>query len=267
MALGGPAQAGPPAKPPKAPQPKTARAAAKKHPKRTLVRPTPKSGKAQVRFDAAWASYPSARYVALSASACEAELGARTVAFTTVESAPGVLAPVRLDGPVNGVLYRTELPDHARAASPFEVYDCRLVLALYDFASMLKAHDIDEVRIFSAWRPPGPSWPADKLGRRHPGALAIDAKRFGKRLKDGETDKRWLDVERDFQGKLGAPPCGEEAPPPRVDSPEAREVRSIACEAADQHLFTAILTPNYNRAHHNHFHLELTPEVTWHLMR
>jgi hypothetical protein len=39
------------------------------------------------------------------------------------------------------------------------------------------------------------------------------------------------------------------------------------CAAADAHLFTTILTPNYDRAHYNHFHLEVTPEVKWHLVR
>ena len=52
-----------------------------------------------------------------------------------------------------------------------------------------------------------------------------------------------------------------------ADKKTADELRSIVCEAADQRLFTVILTPNYNRAHANHFHLEVTPDVTWHLVR
>jgi len=54
---------------------------------------------------------------------------------------------------------------------------------------------------------------------------------------------------------------------PLPATPEARELRSIVCEAADQHLFTSILTPGYDRAHKNHFHLEVTPGVRWSLVR
>jgi hypothetical protein len=77
----------------------------------------------------------------------------------------------------------------------------------------------------------------------------------------------WLDVERDFHGTIGAPVCGPGAAPPHPPTPEARELRSIACETADQHLFTVILTPGHDRAHRNHFHLEVTPSVRWYLVR
>jgi hypothetical protein len=219
-----------------------------------------------VRFDEAWATYPAGRYANLDAASCKAELGRRGIAFTPVARAPGVLAPVRLQADVGGVAYHTGLPVHQRATSPFEVFDCRLVLALSDFSKILRAHDVDEVIMFSAWRPPPKSWPEGKLGKRHPGALAIDARRFGKHA-PGSAETTWLDVEKDFHGTLDAPPCGPDAAAPTVDTPAARELRSIVCAAADQHIFTSILTPDYNRAHFNHFHLELTPEVSWLLVR
>lgn len=156
-----------------------------------------------------------------------------------------------------------------RATGPHDVFDCRLVLALSDWSKILLDHDIDEVRMYSAWRPPSPKWPEGKIGTRHPGALAIDAYRFGKKLAEGkpEKDRVWLDVARDFSGRIGAPSCGPGAPPPRSKSKAAGELRKIVCAAADAHLFTTILTPNYDRAHWNHFHLEVTPDVTWHLVR
>lgn len=134
--------------------------------------------------------------------------------------------------------------------------------------------------MFSAWRPPSRMWPEGKLAARHPGGLAIDPYRFvKKRVGDGFAEE-WLDVERDFVGRRGVPVCGEGARAtgkPRAagrgagSSPPAdaaaRELRSIVCEAADQHIFTSILTPNYDRAHKNHLHLEVTPGVQWHLVR
>lgn len=230
-------------------------------------RAAPKLRTPRVEFHPEWASHPAAKYAALDAQSCHAELGRRGVAFTEVAKAPGVLAPVRLAKDVGGVVYRTEAPEHQRRQSPFEVFDCRLVLALSDFSKILVAHDIDEVVMFSAWRPPSRRWPEGKLGTRHPGALAIDASRFGKRLREGETTRAWLDVEHDFHGEIGLLPCGPDARPPSEDVAPARELRAIVCDAVDRHLFTSVLTPNYNRAHFNHFHLEVTPEVKWSLVR
>lgn len=203
----------------------------------------------------------------MDAPTCRAELTRRAVEFTVVASAPGVLAPVRLPNDVGGVTFHTAAPAHLRKVSPFDVFDCRLVLSLHDWSPMLRAHDIDEVVLFSAWRPPPRSAAALPIARRHPGALAIDAYRFVKRAADDHGAPATLDVERDFHGTRGAPPCGADAAGPRPDTPEARELRSIVCEAVDQHLFTVILTPNYDVHHRNHFHLELTPDVPWYLVR
>lgn len=236
-------------------------------------------GKPKVKYDQNWARHPSARYARMSAAQCLEALAQRNIPFKPVERAPGVLAPVRLPDGVSGVLYRTAEPAHRRAENPYDVFDCRLALALSDFSKILRVHDIDEVLIYSAWRPPPKMWPEGKLARRHPGALAIDAYRFGKKHVDRALPRVWLDVERDFNGRRGAPVCGAgiatsgsaraggRAARGRSDDTSTRELRSIVCEAADQHIFTSILTPNYDRAHKNHLHLEVTPDVQWHLVR
>lgn len=239
-------------------------------------------GKPKVKFHQDWARHPSARYAAMSAEQCRAALERRKIAFEPVRRAPGVLAPVRLPQGVGGVLYRTALPAHQRASNPNDVFDCRLALALSDFSRILRVHDVAEVLMYSAWRPPPAAWPEGKLARRHPGGLAIDPYRFVKRRVDDAFAEEWLDVERDFVGRRGAPVCGEGAGKPAGRGARgatgrgtsglpadaaARELRSIVCEAADQHIFTSILTPNYDRAHKNHLHLEVTPGVQWQLVR
>ena len=231
----------------------------------TLATAAPaRAGKgSHVRFPADWEKFPSARYAAMRGEACLEELTRRGVAFTRVEGAPGVATPLRLPKDVGGVVYRTEAPAHVRAAAPYDIFDCRLVLALSDFSRVLRAHDVDEVRLFSAYRPEGKRRDGAEA-TRHAGGLAIDARRFGKRR---GTEQVWLDVERDFHGTIGATPCGPGAAQPVPATPEARELRSIACEAADQHLFTSILTPGYDRHHRNHFHMEVTPAVRWTLVR
>jgi hypothetical protein len=223
--------------------------------------------KGNVKFHADWARHPSAQHSAMTGAQCLAELDRRGIGYAVEKSSPGVLAPVRLTSDVGGVVYRTAAPAKERETGPHDVFDCRLVLSLAEWSKILAAHHIDEVLMYSAWRPPPPSWPEGKLGTRHPGALAIDAYRFGKKLAPGKKakDREWLDVARDFSGRIGAPSCGPGALPPR--SAAGKELRAIVCAAADAHLFTTILTPNYDRAHFNHLHLEVTPEVKWHLVR
>lgn len=230
-----------------------------------LVRPAAAGPRRpRVRYEDPRRARPSASYAALGKAACLKELAKRKIGFAPVPRARGVLAPVRLTGPIGGVLFRTNAPEGMRGASPAEVLDCRLVLALADWAHALAARGVDEVRYTSAWRPPPRSWPAKKLATRHPGALAIDVKRLGKKRAPGETAKRWLTIETDFHGKIGAPVCGPRARAPRA--PAAKELRAIVCEAADRKLFTSILTPGYDRAHRDHLHLEIRPAVTWSLL-
>lgn len=234
-----------------------------------VVPPSLAEGKPKVRYHQNWAKRPSARYAAMSAARCKAELTARGVAFSPVERAPGVLAPVRLPEGVGGVIYRTEAPAHQRGHGPHDVVDCRLALALSDFSKILRAHGVSEVRMSSAWRPAPAAGRPGEPATRHAGALALDAHRFGKDPVGGGAARTWLDVEQDFGGALGAPVCespgGAATGPPAA--PAALELRALVCEAAAQHLFTVILTPNYDRAHKNHLHLEVTPGVQWELMR
>jgi hypothetical protein len=204
---------------------------------------------------------PAMRYAALGSAECKAELTRRRVEFRDAEPAPGVLVPVRLAAPLNGVVYRTALSQSARETSPWEVFDCRLALALYDFGDILHAHDIDEVLIFSAWRPPPKTWPQERIADRHPGGLAVDVEKF--RRKSGE----WLVVLNDYHGRVRSQTCGKRQVAPKPPTPAAKELRSIVCEAAEAHIFNAVLTPNYNRAHVNHFHLEVKAGVSWFLVR
>jgi hypothetical protein len=99
------------------------------------------------------------------------------------------------------------------------------------------------------------SWAAP--GTRHPAGLAIDVAKIHKR------DGRWLTVASDFHGHLGAKTCGAGAAMP--EAPDARELHGLVCEAADRGVFTYTLTPNYDAAHADHFHMEIKPGVKWFL--
>lgn len=172
-----------------------------------------------------------------------------------------ILAPVRLRGPLHGITIRSSLPERARAKSPFEIFDCRLVLALDDFASLLAQHDVVEVVHMSAFRSQRDrGCMPNKPGKQHCGALAVDIGRFKK------SDGSVLDVEKDWSGRIGAPTCTPGAGPNPV-TPSATELWDIVCESARRGLFHVMLTPNFNAEHKNHFHLEVTPDVGWMLLK
>jgi hypothetical protein len=146
--------------------------------------------KSLATFSADYTSAPSYRYANLDAPSCLSELDRRKISYQRVAEARGVLAPLRIPDGVGGVIFRTALPRSKGRQSPWEVFDCRLVLALHDFSKILVAHHIDEVLIFSAWRPPSKHWKKGKLARRHPGALAIDLYKFRRRVPVAAPQKR-----------------------------------------------------------------------------
>jgi hypothetical protein len=201
---------------------------------------------------------PVRRYAAMSRADCEAELAARKIAFKR-ETAKGVAEPVRLEGPLHGVTFRTNQHDADRETTIWEIADCRLVLALDDFAAILEKHDIVDVRHYSIHRAAPKKWPDDRIGKQHIGGLAIDAAKFIR--KDGSA----LTVLDDFKGRIGAKTCGPKARVVKTDA--AKELREIVCAAVDQNLFNVVLTPDFNRPHRNHFHLEVMVGVPWQLVR
>lgn len=195
------------------------------------------------------------KYGQMTVTECEAEAKTRNIPFTS-EPTHGVMAGTRLTGPIKGVTFRTRLSDEKRATTPWEIADCRLLLALDDFADVLVAHDIVEVRHYSMHRVAPSSWPADKVGSQHFGAMAIDAAIFI--TKDGTK----MDVNDDFFGRVGGKTCGPDAKP-RKTTEASLALRAILCETVAKRIFNVILTPNHNRAHRNHFHLDITAGAKW----
>src|SRR5690349_3388339 len=98
---------------------------------------------------------PAQAYAKLSKSEALAELRSRGVLFDELpeKRAPGVRAPVRLTGRLHGLLIHGTGSEGERAQSPFEIIDARLALSLYDFATILAKHDIDEIVHYTIYRP------------------------------------------------------------------------------------------------------------------
>lgn len=136
-------------------------------------------------------------------------------------------------------------PGRARAKKATATKSTRIVTASGK-STAEKGADDDKPR--GKWAPPG---------TRHPAGLAIDVGILKK--KDGTT----LSVAGHFDGKIGAQTCGKGAPMPSDE--KAAELHTIVCEAHDAGIFTYTLTPNFDVAHKDHFHMEIKPGVTWFL--
>jgi hypothetical protein len=200
---------------------------------------------------------PALKYAALDSAQCLAELKKRNIPFTPASATNGVDTPVRLSGKVRGVDIHGFEPPAKRPTSVWEIVDCRLVLALDDFAQILSKHDVVEAIHMSMYRPPPKNSKAKPA--RHDAALAID---LGSMVKKDGTKLRVLE---DWHGGIGTKTCGTGAAPSPATK-EAVELRAILCEAANAQLFNVVLTPNYNKPHANHFHLEVTRGVKWFLV-
>lgn len=198
---------------------------------------------------------PALTYAGLDGATCSAELKKRGIQVTPAGPTEGVDQPVRLQSKLHGVDFHGQEPAAQRATSPWEIVDCRLVLALDDFSRILAAHDVVEAVHMSIYRPP-PKKSKETKHARHEAALAID---LGWVIKKDGTKLVVLDH---WHGHIGAKTCGDGAGPSPATK-EALELRSILCDAADAKLFNVVLTPDYNKPHQNHFHLEVTRGVKW----
>jgi hypothetical protein len=203
---------------------------------------------------------PAHRYANFTNDEAVAELERRSIAFVEESSGPsGVRAPVRLTGPLHGVEVHSTVPAAERAGSQYELLDARLALALDDFCAQLERKDVVELVHYTMYRPgASPSAETDQLPTRHPGGLAIDVGALRRR------DGRWLDVGKHWKAEVGARTCGPGAKAHASES--TQELVSIVCEAATRHLFHYMLTPHYDRAHHDHLHLEIKPGAKWFLV-
>src|SRR5580704_18034593 len=103
---------------------------------------------------------PVVCYGAMSPDDCYAELTTRQIAFTK-EPTKGVLAPIRLGGPLHGVVFKTDLSEAQRATTPWDIGDCRLILARDHCANFWAKPDMVEVRHYSMYRVPPKSCPND----------------------------------------------------------------------------------------------------------
>lgn len=203
----------------------------------------------------AGARVPTAEQLwALDDEQCLARLERAGVSVREPElETPMVRTPVLLAGPVAGVEFRPRWP---RPEAVNAVMDCRLVLALVAVAREAAARGASSILFYSTYRPLPPERRARKKHSQHRRALAIDIRWF--EMADGET----IDLMEDYERHPGEPPCEDE---PETEA--GRFLQELACRLHELKVFNVILTPNANKAHHSHFHFDITPEASWYIIR
>jgi hypothetical protein len=168
---------------------------------------------------------------------CYAELITRHVGFKHAKK-PGIAQGVEIVGPIGGVDVTGEGP---------LVIDCSLAVSLDEAGRYLRALGIEKVTFISAYSR------RNVRGTNHPSkhsyGLAIDVSAFS------GPDLATMRVDKDYEQGLGdSVDC--------VGRPltEAGAVLKILqCQLVRSGLFYLVLSPDYDDAHHDHFHLEVKP--------
>ena len=172
------------------------------------------------------------------ASPCTDELDARKVAWKKA-SRPGIALPVELTGAVGGITLTSE--DHRL------VIDCSLAVSLDEAGRYFKQLGITKATFSSAYsrrNVRGTNRPS-----KHSFGLAIDVHTFA------GPDIGTLRVDRDYEQGLGDEvDC--------IGQPMTQGgaiLKILQCQLVRSGLFHLVLSPDFDDAHHDHFHLEALP--------
>ncbi len=161
-----------------------------------------------------------------------------TVADASPEGAPGLTChiedPVRITGPMRGVAWQYTL---SSAPSPMLV-SCALALAMDRMSADVASRGGSLVEHYGTYNCRVIAGTMSLSQHSNGAAVDIAAVRFP----DG---RRWT-VNDDFE--VGTMPT----------TPAGQWLWDLVNALFDARVFNIILTPNYNAAHRNHFHMDLT---------
>lgn len=185
--------------------------------------------------------------MAMNARRCHAFLREHEVAFTELgrREAPEVEIPVRLAGPIAGVTYTIPWSKDP-ASDPHTIWDCRLVAAMIPLSRWLAAQGVHEVQYFSALRRGDAA--RQKPRSQHNLGLGLDILGFRR------GDEALAKVEETYPRRTlrNCP-----ATTPALGAAVAEVYLALVCVAVEHSLVHTLLTPDHDRAHHNHLHLDL----------
>jgi hypothetical protein len=187
-----------------------------------------------------------------ASSGCLAQLDALGVDYVEGPAGRGIATPVTVTLPLNGMVYKS-------GTTPRKTLylDCQLALSLWRTADLVKRQGIVAIQDYGIYnyrcinQSVQPPCPGSSLSQ-HAFAMAIDIAALEKA--DGTryiVDQDWI---------IDALPDGEDT---CTVSPAAGDknqlLHQLLCQWHDLEVYRILLTPNYNAAHRNHFHVDLTP--------
>lgn len=183
------------------------------------------------------------------AATCKDWLDLYQVTYTVGPTSPGVVDPVTVTMPINGMPYRS-----GGAARTKMFGDCTIIKSLARAAPMLRAKQIVEVTDLGVYNyrcigntgtPPN----CPNGISQHAYGNAIDLASF----KDmaGMT----YVVNTDFV----IDPAPEKTCTAATVAGKDRLLHELICGLKAAKLFNIVLTPNYNTDHRDHFHVDMTP--------
>ena len=179
---------------------------------------------------------------------CHALLDDLGLDWTTAGATRGIADPVRVGPMIRGVRFRY---GPSTTASPM-LMDCSLAPRLVELVELLREWDIEEVEHLGVYnyRCIGGGDPDSGTCRpsQHAYARAIDLHAFRQRgtsvVFDTETD--WV-ISSSDRTCPGTPVNAED-----------RMLHEVACRMWSERIFQIVLTPDYDAAHRNHFHVDMT---------
>jgi len=185
--------------------------------------------------------------------ACREALAAAGIAVSRPDfETPFVKQPLLLDGPIDGVAIR---PKWRRAIRTNEVMDCRLIAALRGVARVARELGFSEILFYSTYRPLRDKAKTGKASMHRRG-LAVDVGWLT------TAEGAAVEVLEGYERHSDEPPCDAAA-----ETDVGRRLRDFACALHARKIFNVVLTPNANKAHHNHFHFDVTPDARWYIIR
>ena len=169
---------------------------------------------------------------------CYDELDARHVTYKKTKK-PGIKKPVEITSQLGGV---------AVAGNEPLVIDCSLAVSLDEAGRYMKALGMTDAHFASAYSRRmvrGTNHPS-----KHSYGLAIDVHTF-----TAPDPLGLLRIDRDYEQGLGdAVDCVG-----RPMTQGGAVLKILQCQLVRSGLFHLVLSPDYDDAHHDHFHLEALP--------
>ncbi len=190
---------------------------------------------------------------------CLGDLTALGVAYTNT-TARGVVDAVKLNGPVNGVLFA-----NGETTNPSgDPMACEFVKKLWAFADLLKEHGVVRIgtlgsycyRCCCSWsstnycRGPSDPEPSCSSYSNHSWGRAVDVRYLWT-----ASGQKWdINSNSDWTQSSSSTTCTSGI---ASQSGTSLTLYTIACQASARKIFGSVLTPNYNSAHRNHWHMDI----------